>query len=279
MRIVTDSSCDLTSLEGCDFISVPLNIYTDERNFTDDEDLDMKEMITYLEAYKGRSYTSCPSIDAYRDSFEGADEILVFTVTGSLSGSYNAAVAASELYREEHPHTKISVIDTLSTGAEEILLLHKTRDLILHHLSFEEIETSIRSYMKSTRLLYSFFSVHNLAQNGRISKAAAASLSLLNIAVYGTASEEGKITVLGKARGEKKALRTLFQQVKELHFNGRKAIITHALNEEGAKELKAMILNEYPNADIDIFPARGLCSYYMERKGVVLSFECEDGHL
>ena len=86
MRIVADSSCDLYSLDTKDFKSVPLSIYTDERTFVDDPDLNITEMLDYLASYKGRSYTSCPSSDAWMQSFEGADEIFVLTVTSSLSG-------------------------------------------------------------------------------------------------------------------------------------------------------------------------------------------------
>ena len=82
------------------------------------------------------------------------------------------------MYQEEHPDVKISIIDSLSTGAEEILLLLKLKEIIESGASFEETDTRIRAYLKSTRLFFSFFSLHNLSQNGRVSKAAAAALSI-----------------------------------------------------------------------------------------------------
>ena len=51
MRIVADSSCDLYSLDYNDFKTVPLTIYTSEKSFTDDENLNIKEMLDYLEKY------------------------------------------------------------------------------------------------------------------------------------------------------------------------------------------------------------------------------------
>ena len=102
MRITADSSCDLFTLDVEDFKTVPLTIYTDERSFYDDETLDISIMLDYLEKYKGRSYTSCPSIDAWLNAFEGAKEIFAFTVTSGLSGSYNAAMSAAEMYKEKH---------------------------------------------------------------------------------------------------------------------------------------------------------------------------------
>lgn len=273
MRIIADSSCDLYTLDWPDFRTVPLTIYTDERSFTDSESLDIKDMLDYLAGYKGRSYTSCPSVDAWLESFEGADEIFVVTVTSALSGSYNSASAAANLYKEDHPDVKISVIDSLSTGAEEVLLLLKLKELLKQGDSFEDTDRKIRDYLKHSRLFFSFFSLHNLSQNGRVSKAAAAALSLLNIAVTGTASQEGKISVTGKARGERKSVRALKEEIKKAGYKGGRAIITHVENEKSAESLKQEILKDYPDADLQIYPARGLCSYYMERRGVVISCE------
>ena len=275
MRIIADSSCDLYTLDYPDFRTVPLTVYTDEKSFLDDEALNITEILDYLAGFKGRSYTSCPNTEAWLAAYEGADEIFVSTVTSALSGSYNSAVLAAEMYQEEHPDVKISIIDSLSTGAEEILLLLKLKEIIESGASFEETDTRIRAYLKSTRLFFSFFSLHNLSQNGRVSKAAAAALNLLNIAVIGTASEVGKISVTGKARGSRKAIRTLITDMKKAGYTGGRAVITHVENESAAEALKQEILKEYPAADLRIYPARGLCSYYMERKGVVISCETQ----
>lgn len=273
IRIVADSSCDLYSLDAPGFTAVPLSVYTDERCFIDDENLNVTEMLDYLAAYKGRSYTSCPPVDAWLKAFEGATEIFVMTVTSALSGSYNSAMNAAEMYREEHPEAKISVIDSLSTGAEEIVLLKKLAELISSNTPFAEADRIIREYLKHTRLFFSFSSLHNLVQNGRVSKAAAAAMCLLNLRVIGTASEEGKISVTGKARGNRKAVRALLEEMKKAGYAGGRAVITHVETEELAEMLKKAVSDEFPNAEIDIFPARGLCSYYMERNGIVISCE------
>ncbi len=275
MRIVVDSSCDLYSIDHDDFKTVPLTIYTDERSFVDDENLNVHEMLDYLAAYKGRSYTSCPPIDLWLQAYEGAKEIFVITITSALSGSYNSALSAAEMYKEEHKDVKISVIDSLSTGGEEILAINKMTELMKQGLSFEKIDEIVRDYLRRSRLFFSFFSVHNLAQNGRVNKIAAGALSVLNISVNGTATSEGTIAVTGKARGEKKSLQALLDYMKEAGYKGGKCVITHTENESAAKDLKDMVLNEYHDASIDIYPTRGLCSYYMERRGVVICLETD----
>ncbi|MBR5340411.1 MAG: DegV family protein [Erysipelotrichaceae bacterium] len=273
VRIVADSSCDLFTVDHEDFRTVPLTIYTDERSFLDDENLNVTEMLDYLEKYKNRSYTSCPSIDAWSEAFDGAKEIIVLTVTSALSGSYNSALIAKQMYQEKNPDVRIEVIDSLSTGAEEVLALNKMVSLIKERLSFEEIIETMREYIRKSRLFFSFFSIHNLAQNGRVNKTVAAALNVLNISIIGTATEYGKISVTSKARGEKKSLQILVEEMKKAGYSGGKAIITHTENETAANSLKELVLKDYPEADIKIVPTRGLCSYYMERKGVVISCE------
>ena len=273
VRIVADSLCDLFTVDHEDFRTVPLTIYTDERSFLDDENLNVTEMLNYLEKYKNRSYTSCPSIDAWSEAFDGAKEIIVLTVTSALSGSYNSALIAKQMYQEKNPDVRIEVIDSLSTGAEEVLALNKMVSLIKEGLSFEEIIETMREYIRKSRLFFSFFSIHNLAQNGRVNKTVAAALNVLNISIIGTATEDGKISVTSKARGEKKSLQILVEEMKKAGYSGGKAIITHTENETAANNLKELVLKEYPEADIKIVPTRGLCSYYMERKGVVISCE------
>lgn len=273
MRIAADSSCDLCTLDYPDFVTVPLSVYTDERSFTDDETLDLNEMLDYLGTYRGRSYTSCPNTEAWLNAFEGADEIFVLTVTSALSGSYNSACSAADLYRETHPEAKISVIDSRSTGAEEIMILHKLAQLCASGKSFEQIDEEIRDYQNHTRLFFSFFSLHNLSQNGRVNKAVASMLCALNISVCGTATPEGTIAVNGKARGKRKVIRVLCEEMEKAGFNGKKAVITHVQNEELADMLKQEILSRYPFCDLMIAEARGLCSYYMERRGIVISCE------
>ncbi len=275
MRIVADSSCDLYTLKDMDFKIVPLTIYTEEKSFVDDPSLNITEMLDYLENYNDRSYTSCPSIDSWLCAFNGAEEIFVLTVTSALSGSYNSALNAAEMYREDHPEVKISIIDSLSTGAEEALILQKLSELIQSGQDFETIDKKIRNYQKHTRLFFSFISLHNLTQNGRINKTVAAALSILKISVTGTANSEGKISVTGKVRGEKKVLQTMIEEMKKAGYRGGRAIITHVENSEAAVRLKEYVQREFADAIVDILPARGLCSYYMERKGIVIS--CETG--
>ena len=89
-KIVVDSSSSLYALPGVDFACVPLKIVTDEQEYLDDGTLDAVDMARSLRTYKGKTSTSCPNVADWLAAYEGAEQIFVATITGTLSGSYNA---------------------------------------------------------------------------------------------------------------------------------------------------------------------------------------------
>lgn len=273
-KIVSDSSCDMLTMPGIDFASVPLTISTDEKSYIDDASLDVGEMLDYLAGYQGRSYTACPSISSWTDSFADADEIFIVTISSNVSGSYNAAVAARELYLQSHPDAKIFILDSLSAGPEQRLLIEKIGELITAGLSFEQICRQAREYAKRTHIFYTLESMHNLVQNGRVSKLTATLAGILGIRVLGTASEKGTLEPVAKCRGEKKTISTLLEQLRQAGYCGGKMCIAHVQNLKLANEIKETIQKHYAQAKIFIDSTRGLCSYYAERGGVLVGFEC-----
>lgn len=129
IRFIADSCSDLLQIEGVDFVAVPLTISTDTSDYVDDQDLDIKGMLDDLATYKGKSGTACPSVERWLEAFEGADTIYIGTMTSTLSGTYNSALVAKDLYEQSHPEVKIHVFDTLSAGPELRLLMEKLIEL------------------------------------------------------------------------------------------------------------------------------------------------------
>lgn len=62
IRIAADSSCDLLTMDGVDFVSVPLTVRTAVEEFRDDAALDVDAMVTTLRGTKGRTFSACPNI-------------------------------------------------------------------------------------------------------------------------------------------------------------------------------------------------------------------------
>ena len=166
-KIVVDSASSLYALKGVDFACVPLKIITDDAEYLDDGTLDAVGMARTLRTYKGKTSTSCPNVSDWLAAYEGADEVYAITITGTLSGSYNAAQLAAEEYQQENPGKRVFVLDSLSTGPEQYLLAeHLQSELAAGH-EFDAVCEEMLRYHKHTHLLFSLESLANLARRGR----------------------------------------------------------------------------------------------------------------
>ena len=273
MKLIADSSANLTALEGVTYQSVPMTIRAGERDFADDETLDTHELLDCLAAHNGRSGTACPSLDGWLKAFEGADEIFVLTISSNLSGTYTSAMAARDVYLQSHPDVRIHVFDTLSTGPEMQLLAEKLTALHAKGLPFDAICEKGREYLATTRIFFSLKSLHNLAQNGRVSKLTAGAIGILGIQILSTGSREGTIQPVEKCRGEKKTRAAMLQSILDTGYRGGKVRIHHAENPEAAGALAMSLRERFPEADIEVRPCAGICSYYAERGGMLVGLE------
>ena len=119
-NIVSDSSCDLrmsafeSDLVG--FETVPLRLEVGAREFLDNDELVVPDLLDAMAAEKSASSSACPSPAAFARAFESGDCTVCFTISANLSGTYNAAVMGREMVLEEHPEKKICVIDSKSTA-------------------------------------------------------------------------------------------------------------------------------------------------------------------
>lgn len=274
IKIVTDSAANMYSMEGVDFESVPLKIITNEKEYVDTAELDVQRMVDELSIYKGRSGTACPGVGDWLAAFEGYDVIYCVTIISTLSGSYNAAMTAKQQYEEENPGKKVFVLDSYSAGPEMKLHVEKLRDLVLAGKEYQAICSEIREYKeKHTSLVFSLESLHNLANNGRVSPAIAKIASLVGLRMVGDVSEEGQLHPTDKCRGEKKNIAGILRNMKRLGYHGGKLLIDHCYNEKASAAIKELILQEFPKAQVIISKTGALCSFYAEKGGLMIGFE------
>lgn len=272
-KLVADSSANVFSMPGVAYASVPMKIITTQAEYVDDPNLDIAAMVDAIKVTKGKSGTSCPNVHDWLQAFSGGDRIFAVTITSNLSGSHASAVQAAADYEETHPGAKVCVIDSLSAGPELGLILDKLRQWIAEGREYEQMVADIKVYQSHTHLTFSLESLTNLARNGRVSPAVAKIAGVLGIRIIGVASEVGTLEALHKCRGEKKAIDTLYQEMRQRGYAGGRVKIAHCFNENAAQTLKAMVLADWPGADVSIELCAALCSFYAERGGMLVGFE------
>ncbi len=275
IKIVADSSCDMFELKQVEFATAPMKIITAEREFIDDANLDVDGMADYLYQLKGKSKSSCPNTNDWLEAFGDADEIYCVTITSGLSGSYNSACAAKQLYESENEGKRVHVFDTLSAGPEITLIIEKIEECIENDMSFDDICECVTAYMEKTGLVFMLKSLKTFANNGRVSPIVAKLVGIAGICIVGKASDEGTLEPMHKPRGERRGLETLVNSLETEGFRSGKISIGHCQNEDAAEQLKELILEKFKQATIEIHKLRGLCSFYAEKGGVLVGFEKE----
>ena len=273
IKIVSDSSSDLLMLDNIEFASLPMKIITAKREFVDDENLNVDGMANFFNEYKERSQTSCPNPADWLDAFGDADDIICVTITSALSGSYNSACTAKELYEAENEGKRVFVLDTLSAGPEITLIVRKLEALVKSGMAYEGVCDKIQEYTKRTGLVFMLKSLKNFAANGRVSPLVAKLVGFAGICIVGKASDEGTLEPTHKCRGENRSLETLINDLKELGLKNGKVSIGHCQNEGAATKLKQMIESTFEKAQVEIHRLRGLCSFYAEKGGLLVGFE------
>ena len=274
--IVTDSSCDLLSLEGQNedlgFETVPFVMDVDGREFVDVPGMNTAELVDAMEKAE-KSHSACPSPEAWKKMFEKAEHVIAFTISARLSGSFNSATVGKNMVLEEHPEKKIEIIDSLSTGPKLVMLAQSAARQLQDQIPFEAVCASCRELARSIRTIFTLSSFHNLVQNGRVSKIAGFIAGKLGIRVIGVGSDEGEIQLKELVRGEKGTLKHILKDMEENGYKGTPMTVSHCLNEPMAQTLKEMICARWQEAKVQLLPTRGLDSYYAERSGLIICYD------
>lgn len=271
-KIVVDSSSNLDNDyikdEEVGFEVVPLTISVDGKEFVDNKNLDVTQMLTAMHESKIKSTSSCPSCGYFTKAYDDAEYTICVTITSKLSGTFNAAYLGSK-----DSNSKVHVVDSKATGGVMRLIVDKAYKLIKKGLPFEEICKELERYKEKTNLLFVLDKFENLVKNGRMSKVAAFIASALYIKPLCMA-KEGVIEVYQKPRTRKGALSRLVETIKEQcdDTENRTCIVEHCDSLEDALYVKSEIEKNYKFKEVVITQMKGLCSYYALEKGIIVSF-------
>lgn len=271
-KLIVDSSSNMVNDPTHNIEVVPLTISFGGKDYIDDQNLNIQEFLSDMNKNQVAGKTTCPSIQAWLDALEGTEKAIIVTMTSGMSGTFSSALQAKNMYEEKHPSSQIIVVDSRSAGPELTIVLHGIEKMIQGDIRFVDLEEEIAEFRMHTHLLFILQSLHNLSLNGRVSPTVAKIAGLLKINLIGTASKDGKLEPLTKARGMKKAMRELLKYMKDDNYHGGEVIIDHCENEKDAETIKEKLQAEYPDAQITIRPMHGLCSFYAEEGGLMIGF-------
>ncbi len=275
-KIIIDSCADFTieEIKERGYEAVPFKIEIEGKTYVDNFDLDIEDFVDKIEASKLPPKTSCPSPDDYLKAMEGDyEEIYIVTISSQLSGSYNAANLAKNIYLEEGT-ANVHVFDSKSAAGGETLTVLKLQECLDNGHSFEEVISLVEKSIEQTNTLFVLENIENLQKMGRMSLVKFVVANSLKIKLILSDNGNGEIEMLSKAIGSKKALKKMITIMEEIKKKPviENMVITHCLDPERAEFVKKLIMEAGLCNNIKIIPTRGLSSNYACRSGIVMGF-------
>ena len=272
-KIIIDSCGELTDSLKKDghFCNVALELDVDGYRIRDDESFDQHDFLRRVkESVKG------PKSEEYMQAFEGdADHVYVITLSGKLSGSYNSAVLAVNLYNEEHEDSgkQIYVFNSRSASIGETLIGMKVQELEESGLSFDEVVKQTEEYISSMNTFFVLETLDTLRKAGRLSNLKAFVASTLNIKPVMGSTDEGSIQQLGQARGMKRALAKMVEDVVAATKDCEHRIlaISHCNCPERAQYVKECLEKLAGFKKIVIVDTAGISSMYANDGGIIIA--------
>lgn len=256
--ISTDSNCDLYAEEIKD-----LGVYVGHLNYTIEKNKKIAEYLDeftehkqYVDFYNelrngGVARTSILSLQAHIDLFtkmaeDGVKVALHIAQSAGLSPTIDNANKAIEIVKETYPDIDYKAIESSTTTIAEGMLVKlacrlrdegKTRDEVLEVIEGEKM--NIQHFVLVDDLMY-------LKRGGRISGPSAAIGTLLSIKPIIEFTKQGKLEVIRKEKGLKKALKSIVDEFpkygKSKNFD---IVIVHTDNEPLALTLQNMLNEAY----------------------------------
>ena len=223
VRIVVDSTCDLVPALRERVSVAPLTVHFGDTEYVDGVDLTAHDFYEKLASSKDMPRTSQANPVVFGELFEEAvnagDEVVCVTISSKLSGTFQSA----EIAADDFPG-KVFVVDSENVALSSAILVEYALQLVDEGKSAQTIAEELRTVSGKVRLFAVVDTLEFLQRGGRVSKTVAIAGRLLAIKpIIGIV--DGKVEMVGKARGNKAANRQMNQEVEKLGIDLTKPIL------------------------------------------------------
>ena len=261
--LMTDSCCDLPYQflkdNHVQFVSMIINL--DGKEYVDDlgEDFDYQWFMSELQAGKMPTTSQINTgtyLEIFSNYIDSQQPLLYLCFSSGLSGSYNNAVMALEMLKEEHNNLPITIIDSKAASLGLGLLVMELIKLRDAGQSLTEAVTWLNEYGPRLHSWVTVNDLNHLERGGRISKASATVGSLIKIKPIIVVDPSGHLINVGKVRGRHKSLDKLVQEtLKTIGEQVDQTVVIAYAGDLGAgEEVKSLLTDQSGVKEIVLLP-------------------------
>lgn len=274
-KIIVDSCGELTEemKRSGYYETASLSIDIDEHHIVDDETFDQKRFLALIAQSPNSPKSSCPSPETYMAGYRcEAERVYAVTLSAELSGSYNSAVLGKNLYHEEYGEKDIYVFNSRSASVGETLIALKIQECEEAGMEFEEVVRTVEGYIEGQHTYFVLETLETLRKNGRLKGIKSLMASALNIKPIMGSTPQGTICQLGQARGMKKALEKMIDEVARGVKRPEEKVlaISHCNCPERAGRVKELLLERMRPRDVIVLDTAGISSMYAADGGIIV---------
>ncbi|MFG6363450.1 DegV family protein [Schaedlerella sp.] len=274
-KVIVDSCGELTEemKASGNFETASLTMEVGGVRIMDDVSFDQADFLRRIAECPESPKSSCPSPEDYMEKYRcEAERVYAVTLTAELSGSYNSAVLAKNLYIEEYGEKNIHVFNSRSASIGETLIAMKVQECEETGMTFEQVVDTVERYIDGQHTYFVLENLDTLRKNGRLTGIKSLVAGALNIKPVMAATPEGTICQIGQARGIKKALAKMADQIAEETQEAEEKIlaISNCNCRERAREVERMLLAKMKVKASFIIDTAGISSMYANDGGIIV---------
>ncbi len=211
IRIITDSGSDLPQNYSERLTVLPMSIRFGEKEYQDGINITTQQFYEKLIESDELPTTCLVSPGAFADAFKAAvdngESVVVITIAGKLSGTYQSAVLAADEYPDD-----VFVVDSKNVATAEQILVLRGLELAEQGMTAEKIAEELTAEREKIHIVALLDTLEYLKKGGRISSAVAFVGGALNIKPVVTC-KDGVVSMIGKARGSKNGNNYLMKEI------------------------------------------------------------------
>ncbi|HBZ0242638.1 TPA: DegV family protein [Clostridioides difficile] len=275
IKLIVDSACDLPDdiIEKYNIEVVGLNVSFGEESYISGKEIDNETFYRKMNESKVLPKTSCPSPDKFLEAYHCQEEsVLVINISSGLSGTYNSALLAKDMFEKEGNNKKVEVIDSLSGSIGIGQLVLKAAILIKEGKEIEEIVSIINKYKDNPPFFGTLETLENAIKGGRINPIAGKIINTLNFkAIIQVA--DGVVTPIDKARGEGNSLKKLITLVESKIKDKEEKVlfIGHANCPEKAQKVREVMEKDVKYKDVVICEVGSVMGTYTSKGAILIT--------
>ena len=262
--IITDSTCDMPQemVDALGIVILPIRVIVEGKEYAhypDGRELGFHEFYEKLRA-GGGAKTAAANAEEFLALMEPAlaagIDVLYLGFSSALSSTYSIGAMTAAQLAEKYPERRIYAVDTLCASFGQGLLVYLAAQQRLQGKNIDEVRAYVEQIRSQLCHWFTVDDLQHLKRGGRVSAAAAAFGTVLNIKPILHVDDEGRLIPVNKVQGRITSIKALAKRMQETAIDpdGQVVFISHGDCEKEAEKLAEIVRESIGAKEIVINP-------------------------